>query len=187
MVFCRFKSTYPPPIIIADIMRIWGTGNPGIRHRQAAAPPAVISTLGCARNWLVKSSLKLFSDADRVTTIPVATEIRSAGLQRSVLCRGRRPRRPAWRYALSGDCRAACPQAAAAGLRDCVSNEGSWGTFNRTSGVALPPADHQLWSASGAPRPTSMPKRGSGDIPENSEKEPTHGPFTASPCRDRHR
>ena len=26
---------------------------------------------------------------------------------------GRRPRRPAWRHTLSGDCRAACPQAAA--------------------------------------------------------------------------
>ena len=32
---------------------------------------------------------------------------------RGAPCRGRRPRRPAWRHTLSGDCRAACPQAAA--------------------------------------------------------------------------
>ena len=49
-------------------------------------------------------------NANRKREMPLGRGRRNV---RGVPCRGRRPRRPAWRHTLSGDCRAACPQAAA--------------------------------------------------------------------------
>ena len=42
--------------------------------------PAIISTKGCAVNWLLISLTRLSSLAARVTIIPVASEISSAGI-----------------------------------------------------------------------------------------------------------
>ena len=39
----------------------------------------MMSTMGWLVNWWMTSSLRLFSEAERVTIIPVATEIRRAG------------------------------------------------------------------------------------------------------------
>ena len=42
--------------------------------------PAIIRTNGCAVNWLLRSLMRLSSLAARVTIIPVATEMSSAGI-----------------------------------------------------------------------------------------------------------
>ena len=57
----------------------WGAGKP-IRQRQAIATADRIRTIGWEESWCTTSSLRLLSEADRVTIIPVATEISSAGI-----------------------------------------------------------------------------------------------------------
>ena len=47
--------------------------------RNNSAIPAIISTSGCERNCFLKSVLISASDDERVTIIPVETDIRRAG------------------------------------------------------------------------------------------------------------
>ena len=63
---------------MAARVRTWGMGNP-MKQRQTIAREVIIRTMGWLVNWWMTSSLRLFSEADRVTIIPVATEISRAG------------------------------------------------------------------------------------------------------------
>ena len=47
--------------------------------RNSRITPVVMMALGCALNWPTTSLLRLPSDTDRVTIMPVAVEIISAG------------------------------------------------------------------------------------------------------------
>ena len=66
--------------MVNAITASWNFGIPGIAIRIASTPPAIMIALGCAPNCLVTSIFRLSSATARVTIIPVAVEIRSAGI-----------------------------------------------------------------------------------------------------------
>ena len=51
----------------------------GMIARNTSAAPVVMIALGCAANWPITSVFRLPSETERVTIIPVAVEIMSAG------------------------------------------------------------------------------------------------------------
>ena len=74
------ESSSPMENRNTETVSTWTTGNPGSRLRQAMAPDASIRTRGWERNCLVTSSLRLKSEEEWVTIIPVATEIIREGI-----------------------------------------------------------------------------------------------------------
>ncbi len=76
----RRSRYHPPSIMVNAITASWNFGIPGIAIRIASTPPAIMIALGCAPNCLVTSIFRLSSATARVTIIPVAVEIRSAGI-----------------------------------------------------------------------------------------------------------
>ena len=63
---------------IAEIRMSCTGGNP-TNIRKSIAMPEIIRTRGCEKNVLLKSALSSSSADERVTIIPVDTEIRRAG------------------------------------------------------------------------------------------------------------
>jgi hypothetical protein len=69
------RSRTAPPIIRNGIF-----GSPGTSANRQMTPPATSGALRWPRIWPAISEPRSRSDADRVTMMPVATEISSAGI-----------------------------------------------------------------------------------------------------------
>ena len=65
---------------IAAMNRNGSFGRPGISAKPPIAAAATIGALRCLRIWCAMSEPRSLSDAARVTMMPVATEISSAGI-----------------------------------------------------------------------------------------------------------
>ncbi len=71
---CATSMNEPPT------MRNGIFGRPGTSAMQQIAPPATSGALRWSRIWVAMSLPRSFSDVERVTMMPVATEISSAGI-----------------------------------------------------------------------------------------------------------
>ena len=54
-------------------------GNPGMSISSSIIAPDIIRTIGCAANWFFTSTARFSFEAERVTIIPIAVEMRSEG------------------------------------------------------------------------------------------------------------
>ncbi len=75
---CRIRIS-PSAIMAIETVVTCALGKP-INMVQSIAMPAMMRTRGWEKSWLEISSLRLASEAERVTIIPVATEMSSAGI-----------------------------------------------------------------------------------------------------------
>ena len=76
------RRTCEPPSIISPMAMKGSLGSPGTSDISSSSPPTMPSTRGLPNNWLVTSMprLRSVSDAARVTIMPVAVEMSSAGI-----------------------------------------------------------------------------------------------------------
>ena len=74
------RTDQPIAAMIPPMNRNGSFGRPGISANAQTTQPATSGAFFWRRIWLARSEPRSFSDAERVTRMPVATEISSAGI-----------------------------------------------------------------------------------------------------------